>query len=199
MYNLDGRVSLVTGAAGRRGIGRATAIRLAKEGSDVVVVDKFVVPPRSEESGWQGLNGVVKEIKSLGRQALAFSVDITQAQEVEEMVHKTLARFGKIDILVNNAGASGIMGGEREIKDFADEVWHTTLAVNLTGTFFCCRAVAREMVTRGEGGKIINISSIHGKIGKRGQGAYTASKFGVIGLTQVLPHYQMSYFPSSYP
>lgn len=67
MYNLDGRVSLVTGVAGRRGIGRATAIRLAKEGSDVVVVDKFVVPPRSEESGWQDLNSVVKEIKSLGR------------------------------------------------------------------------------------------------------------------------------------
>ncbi len=186
MYNLDGRVSLVTGAAGRRGIGHAIATRLAKEGSDVVVVDKFVVPPRSEEIGWQGLNSVVEEIKSLGRQALVFSVDITQVQEVDGLVNKTLARFGKIDILVNNAGVSSAVGREKELKDFTDEAWHTTLAVNLTGTFFCCRAVAREMVTRGEGGKIINISSIRGKVGERGQGAYTASKFGVIGLTQVL-------------
>lgn len=181
MYELTGKIALVTGTAGKHGFGRAIANRLAKEGADVVVVDKFSVPPRDEdlEEGWGGLDTVVEEIQALDRQALSITCDITQSEEVAEMVRKVLAKFGHIDILVNNAGV--------HIFGDSDEAWQKNISVNLTGTYFCSRAVAREMIKGNKGGKIINIASVQGKQGS-GQGdvGYSASKFGVVGTTQSL-------------
>jgi len=181
MYELTCKVALVTGAAGKHGFGRAIANRLAKEGADIVVVDKFSVPPRDEDlaGGWRGLDTVVEEIQDLGRQALAITCDITKSDEVDEMVKKALAKFGQIDILVNNAGV--------HIFGDTDEAWYKNISVNLTGTFFCSRAVAREMIKGNKGGKIINIASIQGKQGSsQGDVGYSASKFGVVGTTQSL-------------
>ena len=193
MYNLDGKVALVTGAGGMRGIGRAVAVRLAKEGASVVVVGRSSGPSKStdRECKWRGLDSVVDEINALGCQAISVRADISQPQEVDEMMKKTLARFGKLDIMVNNAGVGTTVsdtreGGRLAIKDFTDEAWNTTLSVNLTGTFLCCRAAAREMINRGQGGKIVNISSIRGKVAAPLQGPYSASKFGVLGLTKTL-------------
>jgi len=185
MPGLTGKVAIVTGAGGKRGFGRAIANRLAKEGADIVVVDKFTVPPRDEDlaGDWKGIDSVADEIQALNRQALAITCDITKSKDVDRMVKETVTNFGKVDILVNNAG----LHIYSSIQDISDEIWDSHLAVNLTGTFFCSRAVAREMVQRGEGGRIINIASLLGKVGMgNGQTAYCASKFGVVGFTQSL-------------
>lgn len=182
---LEGKIALVTGSAGKQGFGRAIAHRLARDGANIVLVDKYTVLSRDNElhPGWRGLDAVVGEVQSLGRHALAITCDITESSEVDKMVEHALDDFGQIDILVNNAGVH-IFG---TIDNISDEIWEANLSVNLTGTFFCSRAVAREMMKRGQGGKIVNISSIFGKIGVGGGNmAYCASKFGVVGLTQSL-------------
>jgi len=185
MYNLQNKVAIVTGAVGRTGLGRTIAKRLAREGADIVVVDKFAILPQDRDPAgeWKGAESVANEIKALGRQALTLACDISKSEEVDAMVKEVVSRFGKVDILVNNAGLHIYAG----ISSITDEIWEKHLAVNLTGTFFCSRAVAKEMVRRGAGGRIINIASALGKAGAgNGQLAYCASKFGVIGLTQCL-------------
>jgi meso-butanediol dehydrogenase / (S,S)-butanediol dehydrogenase / diacetyl reductase len=181
MYRFDGKVALVTGAAGQHGIGRAIALRLAREGADVAVNDL-----RNDPSGnWGGLDQVVTEIEDLGKRALGCLADVTHAGDVERMVTETIDRFGKIDILVNNAGSHA--GPDRvPVVDLDEAVFDRVLAVNAKGTFLCCRAVARHMIGRGEGGKIINMSSSAGKQGRARFAAYAASKFAVIGFTQSL-------------
>lgn len=180
MYDLRGKVALVTGAAGAEGLGRAIALRLAKEGADLVVNDL------SEEAGIRsGLPKVAKEIETLGQGALAVYADVRKADQVDQMVEKALERFGRIDILVNNAGAPA--GADRvPVVELEEEAFDLVLEVNLKGTFLCCRAVARHMLQRGGGGTIINISSTSGKHGVARFAAYCASKFAVRGFTQSL-------------
>jgi NAD(P)-dependent dehydrogenase (short-subunit alcohol dehydrogenase family) len=182
---LSGKAAIVTGAGGRRGIGRAIALRLAREGADVAVVDKSEILSQDAEqdNSWKGISSVAAEIQALGRRGIAIVCDISRSEDVDAMVTETISKLGKIDILVNNAGVHIYAG----IKDITNEVWDKHLAVNLTGTFYCSRAVVREMVARGAGGRIINIASVQGKtgVGDR-QLAYSVSKFGVIGMTQCL-------------
>ena len=180
MYNLSGKVALVTGAAGAAGLGRAIALRLAQEGADLVVNDL------NEAVGFRaGLPDVVGEIEALGQRALAVYADVASADEVEHMVGQALDHFGRIDILVNNAGAKA--GRDRvPVVDLEEEAFDHVLRVNLKGTFLCCRAVARHMLHRGGGGTIINISSTSGKYGVARFAAYCASKFAVRGFTQAL-------------
>ena len=183
MYNLNGKVALVTGCGGQHGIGRAIALRLTKEGADVVVNDLILNPKKT--SSCPGLPALVKEIEGLGRKAITFEADISNAAHVDRMVQGTVKEFGHIDILVNNAGSAA--GPDRvPIVELDEEVWDQVQRINLKGTFLCCRAVAKELIKKGNGGKIINISSISGKKGIARFGAYCASKFAVIGLTQVL-------------
>ncbi len=186
MYNLDGKVALVTGAGGRRGMGRAIAVRLAKEGADVIVNDFAQTPPREigEAKDWEGLNSVVKEIEALGRKSFAVTADISKENEVNEMVGKGVAKFGKIDILVNNAGVTGTRG--IPLVELEEKDWIGPISIMLSGTFHCCRAVGKQMVEKGIKGKIINISSINGKVALPGEGAYDPAKFGIIGLNQAL-------------
>jgi len=183
MYSLEGKAALVTGAGGEHGIGRAIAVRLAQEGADVIVND--VVSNPMATSDWGGLPQVVCDIKALGRQALGILADVSDADQVAAMVHQGLEQFGQIDILVNNAGAPA--GRDRvAVVDLAPEDWDLIQNVNVKGTFLCCQAVARAMIERGQGGKIINISSTAGKRGVARYAAYCASKFAVRGFTQAL-------------
>lgn len=169
MYNLKGQAAIVTGAAG--GLGKAIVRRLAQEGVAILAAD----------INKEGAQKLVKEIKDGGGKGLAWQVDVASEKEVKEMVQEGLKNFGQIDILVNNAGA----GSAGRIIDSTKEDWEKAISVNLKGAFLCAQYVAREMIPRRKG-KIVNISSIAGKSGEEFIGAYSASKFGVIGLTQVL-------------
>ena len=186
MYDFRGKVALVTGAARKRGIGHATAIRFAMGGANVIVNGRYrpqeEFPEEEKAEGWEGLDSVVKGIEACGVRGLAVTADITDSQQVQEMVDKALAEFGHIDYLVANAGI-GMACPFLEIKD---EDWHRTISVNLTGVFYCCQTVAKHMVKRAVGGAIVNVSSRAGKMGIENCGAYCVSKFGVNALTQVM-------------
>ena len=185
MYNLNGKVALVTGAGGEHGIGRAIATRLAKEGADVIVNDVISDPYAYDSNDWEGVPSVVREIEGLGRQAMTILADVSDAEQVEALVNEGVEQFGHIDIFVSNAGSRP--GPDRvPVVELEEEAWDTVHGVNLKGTFLCCRAVARHMISRGGGGKIITMSSMLGKQGSACCAAYAASKFGVIGFTQAL-------------
>ena len=176
MYDLAGKTALVTGAGGKGGIGRAIALRLAQEGADVAVNDLH----RSS-----GLAAVVAEIEALGQAALGIAADVSQTADVKRMTAQAVAHFGRLDILVNNAGMPA--GRDRvPVLELEEEAFDLVQAVNVRGTFLCCREAARVMVTQGDGGKIINISSTAGKQGVARYAAYCASKFAVRGFTQAL-------------
>lgn len=163
------QVAIVTG--GGRGIGRAIALALAREGARVVICSRTLVE----------LTEVASELEKLGRDAIATIADVTDEASVSNMVRKTLERFGRVDLLVNNAGV-WLTG---DLQDYSLADWETTMATNLRGVFLCSKAVFRPMKEAG-GGRIVNISSIRGKEGCPGMAAYSASKFGINGLTQAL-------------
>ena len=169
MYNLNGKVAIVTGAGS--GIGQAIARRLSLEGAAVVAADL----------NRSAAENLVEELKGLGRRGLAVEMNVTVKKDAEDMARQCLKNFGQIDILVNNAGA-GSLG---LIVNQTEEDWERPIQVNLKGTFLCSQAAAKEMIPRKQG-RIINISSVSGKSGEEFIGPYCASKFGVIGLTQTL-------------
>jgi NAD(P)-dependent dehydrogenase (short-subunit alcohol dehydrogenase family) len=184
--SLEGKVALVTGAASKRGMGHAIAVRLAREGADVVVLDKHAAP-RSiwpGDEGWGGLDTVVGEIRSQGREALAVVADVSSSKAVDEAVAEALERFGKIDILVHCGGIRGSM--TTPIIDLTEEEWRAILDVNLTGSFLISKAVARTMVPDGDGKKIVLIGSMASTKGYAGSGGYCASKHGILGLGRTL-------------
>jgi NAD(P)-dependent dehydrogenase (short-subunit alcohol dehydrogenase family) len=128
VYDLDGKVALVTGAAGKQGLGRAIALRLAQEGADVVVND--VVARRAGSPDWAGLPEVVREIEALGQRARAIVADVSDAQQVEAMIGEALQQFGQIDILVNNAGAPA--GRDRvPVIELEEDAWDLVQRVNV--------------------------------------------------------------------
>lgn len=165
---LRGRVALVTGAS--RGIGRAVAIELAREGALVAV---------NFRSSGDEAQAVCGEIESVAGEALAIQGDVAITEDVERMVRSATERFGRIDILVNNAGITH----DQLVLRMRDEDWDSVLNTNLRGAFLCSRAVLRGMI-RQRSGRIISISSVSGVIGNAGQANYAASKAGLIGLTR---------------
>lgn len=183
MYNLYGKVAFVTGAGGKHGIGRGIALRLAQEGADVVVTDLCAKP--YPHAAWAGLPAVAAEIEGLGCRALALTCDVADAASVQAVVQQTVESLGRIDILVNNAGARAAKD-RVPVVELREDDWDRVLSVNLKGTFLCSQAVARHMLARGGGGRIINISSTAGKRGVARFAAYCSSKFGIIGFTQSL-------------
>ncbi len=185
MYDFKEKVALITGAARKRDIGHATAIRLAKCGADVAVTGRFrpveEFPEEEKAEGWKGLESVAKEIKSHGVRGLAFTIDITDRQQVQDMVSRVIKELGKIDIFVANAGVYV----QQPFLETGEEQWHSHIAANLTGVFLCGQEVARHMAEK-KSGVIVNVASLSGKMGRANVAAYTASKFGVVGLTQVM-------------
>jgi NAD(P)-dependent dehydrogenase (short-subunit alcohol dehydrogenase family) len=186
MNNLKGKVALVTGVASKRSMGHTVALRLASEGADLVVVDKFAAPQNLApgDVGWGGLNTVTSEIQALGRQALAVVADITNSRDVDAAVAKATARFGKIDILVHCAAIRGPV--TTPAIDLAESDWKTVVDINLNGTFLISRAVAKSMVAKGQGGKMVLVGSMGAIKAMPGSIGYCASKFGVLGLMKTL-------------
>ncbi len=168
---LSEKIALVTGAGS--GIGRAIAIRFAKEGASLIVND---MDGRAAEK-------TVQEIEALGSQAYPLQANISNREEVHAMVAKGAERLGTINILVNNAGT----GGSSIItRDMPADAWEDTVSVNLNGAFYCCQAVIPGMIEKG-GGKIVNIASLAAsRMSKLGGADYTASKYGLVGLSHHL-------------
>ncbi|MFC1937327.1 SDR family NAD(P)-dependent oxidoreductase [Chloroflexota bacterium] len=185
MYNLKGKVAMVTGAARKRGMARAFVLRLAEEGADIVVQGRYRPPEQCPEwerqEGWKGLDSLVEEVEALGRQAVAVTGDISVKEEVEQMVAKALARFGHIDILVNNAGLHS-SEDRATILDMPEKMWNSYQKVNVTGTLWVSQAVAKHMKEHGQGGKIILISSRGAMRPSKDHAHYSVSKLGMIGL-----------------
>jgi NAD(P)-dependent dehydrogenase (short-subunit alcohol dehydrogenase family) len=187
MGRLDGAVVLVTGAARKRGLGRAIALRAAAEGADVAVCglkrNPDSRPDHEKAEGWVGVESLAEEIRGMGRRALAADADVTKREQLEELYRRIAADLGQLYGLVNNAGVAS-EAGAAPIIDMDDDNWRHTVDVNLTGVYLASKLGARIMLDGGKGGSIVNISSLAGRFGIPSYGAYCASKFGVIGLTQ---------------
>lgn len=189
MKKLEGMVALVTGAARKRGIGRAIALRLAEDGADVAVTaiarDPSQFPAHEREEGWLGTESVVEEIRAMGRRAIAIDLDVTSDEQVADAIARTTADLGDLTGLVNNAGIAS-EAAAASIADMDDALWHSTVDINLNGVYRVSRAGVRAMLAHGRQSAVVNISSLAGRFGFANYGGYCASKFGVIGLTQQL-------------
>ncbi|HZQ85553.1 MAG TPA: SDR family NAD(P)-dependent oxidoreductase [Acidimicrobiales bacterium] len=189
LTGIEGRVALVTGAARRRGIGRATALRLASEGADVACLD--IARPYTEFPGYgvasaDELDEVVAEVEKLGRRAVGVRADVSSWDEVHAAVAEAADKLGGIDLCANVAGGAGFGMGAGPTLMITEAEWDKVLDVNLKGTWMVSRACAEKMIAGGRGGRIVNVSSQAGKRGFPTLGAYCAAKAGVILLTQVM-------------
>jgi 3-oxoacyl-[acyl-carrier protein] reductase/meso-butanediol dehydrogenase/(S,S)-butanediol dehydrogenase/diacetyl reductase len=187
MAQLEGKVALITGAGGMKGIGRACALRLAALGADIVLSDfkrdEKDLPPQEVKAGWRSIDSVAAEVGKLGRRCLAVWCDLTVTGEIESMARRAAEHYGRIDILVNNARA--IIGRDRvAVTELREEVWDRFIRINTTAVFLATKFVGKIMVEKGNGGRIINMASDAAKRGRARTAAYNASKFAVIGLTQ---------------
>ena len=185
--SLEGKVALITGAGGMRGVGRATALKLASQGADIAITDVRRpvddLPPGEVRSEWQSIDSVADEIRSMGGQALPVYADLSNTDEIEALVAETVNHYGRLDIMVNNARA--IIGRDKvPVTELEEDVWQHFLAINTTAVFLCTKYAGREMVRLGNGGRVVNIASNAGKQASADGAAYSASKFAVIGLTQ---------------
>jgi 3-oxoacyl-[acyl-carrier protein] reductase len=166
---LQDKVALVTGAGSQKGFGKGIALALAREGCNVIVADIDL----------SGAEQTATEIQALGRQALAYKVNITKTDEVNAMVKQALAKFGRIDILVNNAGA---LAGPQLFADKTEEEYLRDINLNLIGPINCTKAVVGSMIAN-KYGKIINVASIGAKKGTAHAAPYNAAKAGVAGFS----------------
>ena len=165
---LGDKVTLITGAS--QGLGRALALAFAEEGARVVV------NARSDES----VRPVAGEVEGAGAEVLAVAADVSREAEVERLVRETVERFGRIDVLVNNAG---LLGPRVRVEDYPEDEWRRVIDANLTGPYLVSKAAIPHL---SEGGSIINVVSGVSVEGRAQWGAYSVSKFGVEGLTQIL-------------
>jgi glucose 1-dehydrogenase len=168
---LQDRVAVVTGAA--TGIGRAIATAFASEGAAVVI--DFVGDPALA-------NAAVQAIQSAGGKALAISADVANPDQVNQLIQKAIESFGRLDILVNNAG----LEYKRPFPDFPFDLWQKVIAVDLTGPFLCAQAAAKAMIRQDDGGRIINISSIHEDLPMPTNAPYCAAKGGLRMLMRTI-------------
>jgi 3-oxoacyl-[acyl-carrier protein] reductase len=169
--DLTGKIAIVTGSA--RGIGRASAEALYRQGATVIISDIL----REEGQAMAA---------ALGERAAFVACDISDKAQAESLIHTAVERFGRLDIMVNNAGINTAFDKERvNIDRFQDETWNRIMNVDLTGTFYCCRAAAAQMVKQ-RAGSIVNVASVAGVVALRLQIAFVAAKAAIIKLTEAM-------------
>lgn len=169
LFDLSGKVAIVTGAS--RGLGQYFATALAKAGADLVITSRK----------FSALTEFKQQIESLGRKALPVQLDVLSQSDIENMVRLAVKEYGKIDILVNNAG----MNIRKPTTEVTQQDWDAVLDTNLKGSFFCAQAVAKEMIKR-KYGRIINIGSCTCVFGMEGIAAYSASRGAILSMTRTL-------------
>jgi NAD(P)-dependent dehydrogenase (short-subunit alcohol dehydrogenase family) len=187
MPSLEGKVALITGAGGRKGIGRATALKLAALGADIALTDvtrpQSDLPPQERGDKWQGIESVAEEVRAHGRKCQTVACDLSVNAEVRDLIDTVIGEFGKIDIMINNARA--IIGKDRvPVWELDEAEWQHFLDINLTAVYLTIKYTVPHMMERGQGGRIINTASDAAKRGKATSSAYSATKFGLLGLTQ---------------
>ena len=163
---LEGKTALVTGSTS--GIGLGIALKLAQKGANLVL------------NGFGDANEPLAQVKALGVQAIHHAADMTQPQQIEDMIHTAAQQFGRVDILVNNAGIQHVS----PIEDFAPERWDAVIAINLSSAFHTTR-LALPAMQAANWGRIINVASVHGLVASAQKAAYVAAKHGIVGLTKV--------------
>ncbi len=174
---LESKNAIVTGGAA--GIGKAIAMALAQEGANVAIADVQI----------DKANAVAKEIRSLGRKALAIQCDVGDSAQVDAMVQQAASELGGLNILVNNAAVIS----QGAFWEVSDEIWNRIIRNNLSSVFFCSRAAARVMIAQKQGGCIVSMSSIHATLSEPSAGPYTAAKGGIEAMsrtmaTELAPH-----------
>jgi NAD(P)-dependent dehydrogenase (short-subunit alcohol dehydrogenase family) len=169
-----------------RSIGRSIALELAKGGCDIVVTGSGRSPehyPEEEKAaGWRDIESVAEEVRAMGRRALPVVSDVSDLDSVGQLADQVLAEMGRVDFIINNAGAARA-GDRAPVVDVSPDVWRNVINVNLNGTFYMSQVFGRKLIEQGEGGAIINISSIGGKLMAPTTAAYAASKAGIHALT----------------
>ena len=173
MFDLSGKVAIVTGSAARGGIGQAVALGLAQQGADVVATDVDL----------ELTCETADQIRALGRRSMCVRCDVSSETDVANLFTEVDREFGRIDILVNNAG----IGSHQHPEDVTLDEWHKIMNVNATGSFLCAQQAARRMIKASTGGSIINIASIAGSTALgRGNFVYSVSKGAIIQMTREL-------------
>jgi NAD(P)-dependent dehydrogenase (short-subunit alcohol dehydrogenase family) len=168
---LENKAAVVTGAS--KGIGQAIAIALAREGADVAI------NYRSDE---EGAKATLAEVQRHGRRGLLVRADVSKQEECQRLIDEAIGAFGRLDVQVNNAAVAEI----HPILEMDADTWHRILATNLDHYLYCSQIAARQMIKQGQGGRIINISSISRYMVLSGMSAYCAAKGGIYGLTRVM-------------
>lgn len=186
LTGLEGKVAVVTGAGRMLSIGRPIAVVLARAGCDVVLTGTGrppeQYPDEEKAAGWRDIDSVADEVRAEGRRALPVVSDVADEAAVRDLLDRTVAEFGRVDFIVNNAGAA--RGRDRvPVVDMPIDAWDTVVRVNLRGTFLMSKIFGRQLIDAGNGGVIVNISSIAGKILPPNTSAYAASKAGIQALT----------------
>ena len=187
MDKLNGQVAIVTGAGRMRGIGRAAALALAREGAHVAVAgtgrDPSTYPQDEQAAGWRDVDSVAEEIAGMGRESLALVADVTDGGQVQAMVDRTVERFGRVDILVNNASAPRLAAWA-QLEDLTEDAWRGVLDIKVTGAFLCTQAVVREFLEQGGGGSIVNVISVEAKIARAADLAYATASGALYTFTR---------------
>lgn len=195
MNDVEGQVVIVTGAGRPRGVGRATAIEFARLGARVVITDlddqvNSATVAQDIEGTRPNLTDVARDLEATGAEVEVVPCDVSDEKQVEALVRAAVNRFGRLDSMVTNAA---ILADRRiDPLTLEAEIFDRVMAVNLRGTFLCARTAARQMIEQGSGGSIVTVGSRASRRGNPSLPAYSASKFGVIGLTQSLA---MSFAP----
>ncbi len=186
---LEGKIAIVTGAGRLRGIGRATAVELAKMGAKLIITGTGRSPeayPEDEKKiGWKDIESTAEQIRDVGSEAVTLITDISKEDNVDTLVETALNAYGKIDILVNNAAAP-YAEDRVPVIEVDNEAFKKVIEVKLYGSYLCSKAVAKIMIDNKNGGRIINLSSIAGKSGNARMAAYAAANFAIDGFSQSL-------------